>query len=358
MKNIITPIAILLFMFSFSASFSQGCIAIRNVTPFGTQFDNTAKTWQFSMNYRYFRSFRHFIGTEEQKQRQEDHTEVINKDNSLTFGANYTLSSRWNISASIPLLYIDRSSLYEHLGNSTITNPEQLRFHTQGQGLGDIRLMSYFTLIPNQAKWRLLVGLGFKLPTGNYNYKDYFHKPTGLQLLPVDQSIQPGDGGLGIITEFNATRMLNEKVIFYSSGLYMFNPRNTNGTLRGTGATATELSVGDQFFFRLGAQYALGNFQAGLGGRIEGIPARDLIGKSDGFRRPGYIISIEPAITYMHGNHVIGLNVPIALIRNRTQSVLDLKRQQETGIPTHGDAAFADYLISFTYAYRLAKKVF
>jgi len=354
MKKIITPISIILLTFSFLTSFSQGCVAIRNVTPFGTQFDNTAKTWQFSVSYRYFRSFRHFVGTEEQKQRQENHTEVINNDNSVTLGANYTLNSRWNFSASIPFLYIDRSSLYEHLGNSTITNPEQLRFHTQGQGLGDMRLMSYYTLIPNHAKWRLLVGLGTKLPTGNYNYKDYFHKPTGLQLLPVDQSIQPGDGGVGIITEFNATRMLSERIVLYSSGLYMFNPRNTNGTVRGT----TELSVSDQFFFRLGAQYSLGNFQFGLGGRIEGIPARDLIGKSDGFRRPGYIISVEPSATYMHGNHVFGLSVPIALIRNRTQSVLDLRRQQETGIPTHGDAAFADYLISVSYAYRLAKKVF
>jgi hypothetical protein len=354
MKKIFTPIAIISFVFLGTSSFSQGCIAIRNITPFGSQFDNSAKTWQFSANYRYFRSFRHFVGTEEQTQRVENHTEVINNDNSLIFGANFTLNSRWNFSAAIPFLYIDRSSLYEHLGNSTITNPDQLRFHTHSQGIGDMRLMAYYSLIPNSAKWRLQVGLGTKLPTGNYNYKDYFHKSTGLQLQPVDQSVQPGDGGVGAIVEYNATRALTNRMLLYSNGLYMVNPRNTNGTIKGS----NELSVADQFFFRLGGQYAFGNLQVGLGGRIEGIPARDVIGKSDGFRRPGYIISVEPSVMYMHGNHIFGLNVPIALVRNRTQSVLDLRRQQETGIPTHGDAAFADYLISVSYAYRLMKKVF
>ncbi|HEY5393165.1 MAG TPA: hypothetical protein VIJ57_13665 [Hanamia sp.] len=32
---------------------------------------------------------------------------------------------------------------------------------------------------------------------------------------------------------------------------------------------------------------------------LEGIPVYDLIWGSEGFRRPGYIISAEPGITYM-----------------------------------------------------------
>jgi hypothetical protein len=58
-------------------------------------------------------------------------------------------------------------------------------------------------------------------------------------------------------------------------------------------------------------------------------------------------------VFYSTGKHTFGANVPIALVRNRTQSVLDRQREIQTGIPTHGDAAFADYLVSISYAYRL-----
>jgi hypothetical protein len=115
--------------------------------------------------------------------------------------------------------------------------------------------------------------------------------------------------------------------------------------------------VADQFFARLGAQYQHGSFVFAVGGRIEGIPARDLIGKSDGFRRPGYIISGEPSIFYMKGNHVVGLNVPIAIVRNRTKNTIDTEQTIQTGTDKHGDAAFADYLVSVTYAFRLTKKI-
>ena len=89
---------------------------------------------------------------------------------------------------------------------------------------------------------------------------------------------------------------------------------------------------------------------------MECIPSKDLIGKSDGFRRPGYVISIEPSAFYSFGAHTLGVNFPIAVERNRTRSQIDIARgtNPETGKPYHGDAAFADWLISVTYAYRIA----
>lgn len=59
---------------------AQGCVAIRgggsscNVS--GQQIE--AGSWQFNMGYRYFKSFRHFKGREEQKERLKQNTEVIN----------------------------------------------------------------------------------------------------------------------------------------------------------------------------------------------------------------------------------------------------------------------------------------
>lgn len=211
----------------------------------------------------------------------------------------------------------------------------------------------------------MMYGMGLKLPTGNYNYKDNFYTVNGIETRPVDQSIQPGDGGFGLITEINFAHHATEKLSIYSNTLYLFNPKNANGTrtfretLSPILANEAIMSVPDQYMARLGAQYLVGSkWGLAIGGRLEGIPVRDVFGKSEGFRRPGYILSIEPSITYHNGPHSFNLSVPVALVRNRLQSVTDRETELVTGNPRHGDAAFADYLLSISYAYKLSKKVF
>jgi hypothetical protein len=110
------------------------------------------------------------------------------------------------------------------------------------------------------------------------------------------------------------------------------------------------MSVADQYLYRLGATwFPSEKVGLSLGGRIEGIPVHDLVGDSDGFRRPGYATSVEPGFSYTSGQHTFSLNVPIALHRNREPSVPDL---EEGG---GGDAAFADYVIIFGYFRRFGK---
>jgi len=342
---------------------AQGCVAVKNMSSHGLNFgDETHNGWQFSVNYRYFRSYKHFRGSEEEHHRVEQGTEVINNDNSVNLGVNYTFNSRWSATVAIPLIYIDRSSLYEHSGNSGG------RFHTESKGLGDIRATAYYNTMPASHNGHLVLGLGVKAPTGNYHYKDYFHKREGLVLLPVDQSIQLGDGGWGLITEVDLTRRIAGNFSGYLNAMYMFNPRNTNGVLRReTPYTmpvtnepiplSNEMSVGDQYFWRLGAQFSANGIQASLGARMEGIPSEDILGKTDGFRRPGYVVSVEPAVFYSTGPHSFGVNLPIALARNRTRNVIDKTQGNNptTGEPIIGDAAFADWLLSLTYVYRLMK---
>lgn len=357
-----TGCVLLCFLAAFDAQ-AQGCVAVRNMSSPGLNFgDHTHKGWQFSANYRYFRSYKHFRGREEEHHRVEQGTQVINNDNSVNFGITYSFNTRWSATVSIPVIYIDRSSRYEHSGNIGG------RFHTESKGWGDIRATGYYNTTPGSHNGHFLVGLGFKAPTGNYHYRDYFHKPEGLVLLPVDQSIQPGDGGWGLITEIDAAKRIHGNFSAYLNALYMFNPRNTNGVLRRAtpytipGTTieiplSNEMSVGDQYLWRVGVLYSTHGIQASLGGRMEGIPAEDILGKTDGFRRPGYIISVEPAFFYSTGSHVFGVNFPIALVRNRVRNVVDKAQgiHPDTGQPIIGDAAFADWLLSLTYAYRLMK---
>jgi hypothetical protein len=334
---------------------AQGCVAVKNMSSCAMNWDdnNTGGAWQFSLNYRYFRSYKHFRGRHEEKERVEQGTQVINNDNSINLGIGYTFNNRFSITGVIPYIFIDRSSLYEHLGQSS-----GQRFHTQSQGLGDIRVVGYMNTMPSYTKGRVVAGLGFKAPTGNYNAKDYFHKADGLTLLPVDQSIQPGDGGWGIIAELDLSHQISGNVHGYINGMYLANPRNTNGTARSpentTGVEKGNIfSVADQYLLRVGARVKINSFQAALGGRMECIPTRDLIGKEQGFRRPGYAMSAEPSLFYTRGQHTLGVNVPIVFERNRTRSELDKERTKVSGTYQHGDAAFADWLLSVTYAYQL-----
>ena len=78
-----------------------------------------------------------------------------------------------------------------------------------------------------------------------------------------------------------------------------------------------------------------------LYGRMEGVPVRDIFGGSDGFRRPGYAVSIEPGLLFAVKDYTVSVSVPVALQRNRLRSTSDIKDN------TWGDAAFADYLWQF-----------
>jgi hypothetical protein len=374
-KNFYSSIIVFALVIVSATVNGQGCVAVKNMASCSINWgDENIKGFQASANYRYFRSYKHFVGTDEQEERVEQGTEVINNDNSINFGLNYVISKRWSVSAFVPYMWIDRSSMYEHLGNAypgqtppNANNPNYERYHTQSRGIGDVRLMGYFNTLGSYEKGYLTVGLGLKLPTGKNDVTDTFHKPEGLQEGIVDQSIQRGDGRLGYIAEVDFTHKISGPVYAYFQGMYMLAPANTNGVERSPTPTKTyegevieksnEFSVPDQYLVRAGGRVVVKSWQISLGGRMECIPSKDLIGESDGFRRPGYIISVEPSVFYTMGAHSFGVNLPIAAQRNRTRSQIDIERGTNpvTGNPAHGDAAFADWLLSMTYAYKFGK---
>ena len=77
---------------------AQGCVAIRGAGGATCSLMDHMKNidtskWLFSANTRYFKSFRHFVGTVEQKQRQTLGTEVINH----TFSMDYGITDRKSV---------------------------------------------------------------------------------------------------------------------------------------------------------------------------------------------------------------------------------------------------------------------
>jgi len=357
-KLLLSILAIVLFACQEEAR-AQGCVAIRSTGGFSNagkgHLDTTSK-WQLSANNRYFKSFRHFIGTDEQKQRQKLGNEVINHQYTLDLAITRTLNSRWSIMMDMPIEGNSRSSLYEHnnLG----------RFVTHSFGVGDIRFAVYSWLVDpiKSPRGNIQVGLGIKLPTGSYNYLDYFRLTDSTKRLgAMDQSVQLGDGGTGITLELNAFYNLSSNFSVYGNFYYLSNPREVNGTSTSRGGTPSAstvkngsdvMSVPDQLMARAGVNIMANRFVFSAGVRDECLPVHDLVGGSNGFRRPGYIISAEPGVTYNLKKTSIYAYVPFALVRNRTQSVPDKITTQLTGVATHGDAAFADYAINIGATFR------
>lgn len=360
--------------------YSQGCVGVRPMScsssgNSGNLMSPEKNSFQASLSYRYYKSHRHYRGDVEQKERKEQDTEVVNITHSAEIGIAYGITDRSSLTVNIPFIYYDRSSLYEHYGNSASANPLHKRFHTGANGIGDMRLSFYYTIInPHKDSLRgnILAGFGIKFPTGNAKVEDEFHRiaaddSDSTFTRPVDQSIQLGDGGWGINPEIQAYFNLSKRFSLYMNAYYLFNPRNVNETLtRGTAPkTFTDSltgwhSVADQYAVRLGISHKVCPKQGvglSIGARMEGIPSKDLIGKSEGFRRPGYIVSAEPGVSLVVSRLNIFVSVPVALYRNRIKSYSDLERDKiEPQIDHHGDAAFADYLINASLAYRFGKK--
>src|SRR5215472_12312847 len=267
-----------------------------------------------TIGYRYQSSSRHFVGTTEQKQREILRTQVENDYHLFDVGIAYQLTRRWSLTGSLPILVATR-----HQGNGL--------FHTHG--IGDAAIGARTWLFNGER------GGNFAFIGGRRT------------IITSDQSIQAGDGAWGFALETQGYQRTSFNSVLYFSGTYLFNPQGTNGVPTFRSAKGEEvMSVADQYLYRGGISRAVPEIRGlvvSFGGRMEGVPVRDAFGSSLGFRRPGYSIDADPGFIYTRGRNSWSCNVPFAVQRNRTISVPDLANHR------HGDAAFADYVLTMSY---------
>jgi hypothetical protein len=302
-------------------------------------------SWQTALGFRYLFSDKHFVGHEEQEDREEEDTQVKNTVYTFDLGLTYALTGRTTLSVSLPFQIADRS---QRIGGTDERNVATAR------GIGDMIITTRRWMLDPSVylTGNFQLGLGVKLPTGQPNASDtfkFYQDGVGMrQQRTVDQSIQPGDGGFGFTLDGAAFKQFGDFAAYFN-GTYLFNPMETNGvdTWRGRPSEAV-MSIPDSYLARAGLQWnPIDHWTFGLGGRIEGVPVEDIIGGDDGFRRPGYAISAEPSVSWWKGKSIISIAVPIALVRNRQVSVSDSE------VNGHGDAAFADWVFLAGWSYTL-----
>lgn len=361
--------------FAAPTAFGQGCVAVRGsgmcmLTSHNSGEPDDANLqggdWLASVSYRYLHSHRHFVGDQEQPQRQiVQANEVINHSHFIDAAIQYAFTPRYSVALTLPYVTSDRSQ-------KAPTNYPSYRYETHAAGFGDVRLTGYGWIWDptKRPKGNIQVGIGLKAPTGEDGASDIFPTANGPVYKTVDQSIQPGDGGWGVAVELNGYRELFPRTVAFLQASYLLNPQEDNGVLTWrdnnsavAGAVTAKpdspsyyehvMSIPDQYFVRGGLSYVLvprWGLSVSLAGRLEGIPVNDLIGGDGGFRRPGFSVGIEPGFQIMKGRYTFSVQVPFAVYRNRERSVADQMAAAVAGVDKHGDAAFADYAISANFA--------
>jgi len=343
-----------------SRGWAQGCIVARSSQPvigpvssFGSEDESEGSggqrregeggylgsgKWQVTIGYRHQFSFRHFVGPVEQVYRQQNHSQVMNKVNLFNVNLNYQATPRWSFAADVPVLFATRR------GQSS-------PYTTSAQGIGDIILtaQSWIWRPPTESAGNVAVGFGVMLPTGRSNVKNTVNNGTAVVTMPVDYSIQPGQGGWGIVGQVQAFKAVS-KAVFYFDASYIATPQSVNSTFRGgTNPLAQYNSISDQYLAEAGIAYPISRIRGlslTFGPRDEGVPVRDIFGKSLGFRRPGFAVSVEPGFEYARGKSIYTFGIGKAVYRTRERSVPDFVSGG------HGDAAFADWVWLANYTYR------
>ncbi|HWG58024.1 MAG TPA: hypothetical protein VN661_03160 [Candidatus Acidoferrales bacterium] len=330
---------------------AQGCVAAHSDQPpmdamLGNAYESSAgggPSWLHNLTvtigYRVFSSNQYFIGTHNIARPMNRRVE--NHQNIWDVNVNYRITPRWSFIADVPVFQGTRNQVYPPAGVFDVA------------GIGDVAVgaQAWMFRPPTESGANVAFSASLKIPTG-------LNDATGTGLLrgqmvtaTSDQSLQPGDGGWGLVLGTQAYKQIWLHTMMYFQGQWLFNPRDTNGvaTFRSQPGQSV-MSVTDQYLFRGGLEHGVPKIHGlalSLGGRLEGVPVRDAFGSSNGFRRPGYILSIDPGLMYSFWHETISVSGPVAMDRDRRPSVPEIQNGT-----TGGDAFFADYTIIASLTHR------
>jgi hypothetical protein len=300
-----------------------------------------AGEWQLGLAYRHLGADQWFVGADVNEAAAPHGHPLFLDINSLDFSVVYGITNRTSLTLTLPFSYGTHSRVYDDLA----------RHKVSAFGLGDVSLVgSAWLLDPSlHDQGNVSLALGIKSPTGNNGVEDDFFSANGsVDQRPVDQSIQLGDGGWGILLQVQAFQHVFTRGNAYLFGSYLVSPRKVSDVP--SPLPGVPLSVPDVYTARAGLAYALvpdRGISISLGGRLDGLPLRDLIGGGDlGFRRPGFIFYLDPGASFRLGGDELTLGLPIRIRQDFRASLFDRERRSNGG----GD--LADVLMFAGYTHR------
>jgi hypothetical protein len=347
--------AIVMLLSSVGPMWGQGCILARSPEqgglPTGEGGVLQPGHFQITIGERHQFSYQHYVGDVYQEYRAQDRTQVENRINLVTANLTYQWTPRISFEIDAPWLFATRKSQ-----NSPIKYA--------ASGLGDTILGAnvWFRNPEHAPRNNFSAGLGVLTPTGNDDVTNTYDSntsgtgPAVEVTAPVDYSIQPGNGGWGMVMRWMGYERLSKSLTFYTDGDYIATQGGTNGVQRSATLSSTQplnnyVAISDQYLLEAGVEFPVSHVKglsATFGPRDEGVPAYNLFPNSNaGFRRPGFAVTAGPGGQYVRGHNILTAGVYKAVHRDRTTSYPD------SVYHTHGDAAFAQYvwLASLTHRF-------
>lgn len=299
-----------------------------------------AHQWQIDSAYRLLPGGPWYVGTHPDPSAAPFGQPVHLHINSMQVNVDYGVTNRFSVSLELPFQYATQSYVYADMN----------RHEVSAGGLGDIGFIGTVWLLSPEKHLssNISLSLGVKTPSGNNAATDNFWNANGtVTKHPVDTSIQLGDGGWGVTFQVQGYKQLFRRATGYVDGLYLLSPKDTTNVP--SPIKGVNLSVPDDYSGRAGMVYALSpkhGLSVSLGALVEGTPIRDIVGGSDGFRRPGYNLYVDPGVTYISGRSIFSLNIPVSAHQDFERSLADKQVHRVGG----GD--LASYLILFQYSVR------
>jgi hypothetical protein len=263
---------------------------------------------QVSVTYRRAVSDKHYQGKKPYP--DLDPFGPVNTQNLLNIDWTYGISRRWSAGVNVPLVFNSFSVFRAPPGSA-----ERQWVTARARGAGDVTFRVAAWLLParESARGNLMLSAGLKTPTGDSGAKSSIFN----REIPVDISIQPGDGAWAPVLTLSGFHQFDLLTVF-GTGAYMANPRNTTGTpgffqTLGNPNNRFPNSSTDQFLYHFGASFRTGKSwpTPTVAYRISGVPVEDLFGASDGFRRPGTIGMLEPGVSFRFRGHTFHFTVPL-----------------------------------------------
>lgn len=258
----------------------------------------------------------------------------------LDVTGSYRLTDRIRLVATMPIVMNKFSMIFPPFGIDQGT-----RSSWPVNGVGDITLYGQsFLLDPKEHRFEnIALGIGVKPPTGSWYARRNIPNEAGTIIQrrsAYPPAILPGDGGMGILFGYDAYKSLRgmhflRGTTLFSSGVYLANPRGTNGTPSIVSSLGVPLNP--VFFNRVNNSVAdTWTMQAGFSTKIpktwdkpklrnlrfrgtfhwSGVRKNDLIGSNRGFRQPGWLMSVAPGFSYRFKRHMLIVEVPITILKN------------------------------------------
>ncbi|MCA9802335.1 MAG: hypothetical protein KC777_10125 [Cyanobacteria bacterium HKST-UBA02] len=299
----------------------------------------TGGKFQLSAGWRYASADRSYFNSRYNKQ----FTQLWGPKERLSVldvTALYRINNRMRVTCVVPIPMNKFSMIFPPLGID-----QGSRHGWSVSGIGDVSLYAQsFLFDPKDHPFEnISLGVGIKTPSGNWNAQRFIPNELGFDLrrrAAYPPAMQPGDGGTGMLFGYDAYKVMRSPQILrgttlFSSGLYLANPRGTNGTpsiiqnlgvpLSPAFASRTTNSVADTWTLEAGFSSKIPRtWEHPLLSKIRvrgtfnwsGLRSRDIFGNNRGFRQPGWAMAFAPGFTFQHKQHMLIVEVPIIFGRH------------------------------------------